>query len=151
MTAAVTLDDLKHSVGREIASSEWLLVTQENINAFAEATGDRQWIHLDHDRAKRELPFGGTVAHGFLTLSLLSRLLSQAIQISGVRMAVNYGLNRVRFPSPVLSGARIRAHFQVASLKEVENGVEVVFSATVEAEGTSKPVCVADWIIRYYA
>jgi len=153
MTAAVsiTVDDLRQSVGRKIASSEWLLVSQENINAFAEATGDRQWIHLDCERAKRESPYGETVAHGFLTLSLLSQLLGQAIQINGVRMAVNYGLNRVRFPSPVLSGSRIRAHFTPVSLKEVENGVEVIFSATVEAESANKPVCVAYWIIRYYA
>jgi len=151
MPAAVsaTLDDLRQSVGREIARSHWFPVTQEHIAGFAEATGDRQWIHVDTERAQRESPYGATIAHGFLTLSLLSRLLSEAVQIRGVSMAVNYGLNRVRFPAPVIAGSNIRARFTPASVKDVEGGVEVIFWALIEGEQTEKPVCVAEWVIRY--
>ncbi len=145
------LDDLKNFAGREIGMTDWLVVTQERIQQFAEATEDRQWIHLDSERAKRESPFHTTIAHGFLTLSLLSFLMKQAIQIkSGVRMAVNYGLNRVRFPSPVRADSRIRGRFTLLTLKEVFNALEAVFAVTVESEGADKPCCVAEWIVRYY-
>ncbi len=145
------LDDLKSFAGREIGMTDWLVVTQERIQQFAEATEDRQWIHVDPERAKRESPYRTTIAHGFLTLSLLSFLLKQAIQIkSGVRMAVNYGLNRVRFPSPVRADSKIRGRFTLLTLKEVSNAFEAVFSVSVESEGADKPCCVAEWIIRYY-
>lgn len=145
------LDELKDFVGREIGLTEWVQVTQERIQQFAEATEDRQWIHLEAERAKRESPYGKTIGHGFLTLSLISYLMKQAIQIqSGLRMAVNYGLNRVRFPAPVPAGSRIRGRFTLASLKELPKGIEAIFSVTVESEGKEKPCCVAEWIVRYY-
>jgi acyl dehydratase len=145
------LDDLKSFAGREIGVTDWLVVTQERIQQFAEATEDRQWIHVDRERAKRESPFHTTIAHGFLTLSLVSFLMKQAIQIKGgVRMAVNYGLNRVRFPSPVRADSKIRGRFTLSTLKEVSNAFEAVFSVSVESEGTDKPCCVAEWVVRYY-
>jgi acyl dehydratase len=128
-----------------------MVVTQERINQFAEATEDRQWIHLDSDRAKRESPFGATIAHGFLTLSLISRLVKDVIQISGgTRLTINYGLNRVRFPSPVREGSRIRGRFTLLGFRDVENAREAAFACTVESEGNEKPSCVAEWIVRYY-
>jgi acyl dehydratase len=146
-----TLHSLRDLVGREISVTEWFPVTQDRIQQFAEVTEDRQWIHLDRERAQRESPFGTTVAHGFLTLSLLSRFMKQAIHIrSGVCMAVNYGLNRVRFPSPVHTDSKIRAHFTLRYLKELPGALEAVFDATVEEEGTDKPCCVAEWVVRYY-
>jgi len=142
---------LNDFVGREMALTEWLTMTHDRIDGFAEATEDRQWIHVDPGRAQRESPYGTTIAHGFLTLSLLSHFLKQAIQIrSGVRMAINYGLNRVRFPSPVRADSQIRARVSLLSLKEIPGAVEATFSITVEAQGTEKPCCVADWIVRYY-
>jgi len=145
------LDALKDFVGREIGVTDWFEITQERILTFAEATEDRQWIHLDPARAKRESPYGATIAHGFLTLSLLSDLSHQALQIqNGVGMIVNYGLNRVRFPAPVLAGSKIRARFTLQSLKDAGNAREATFSAVVEVQNQSKPCCVAEWIIRYY-
>jgi acyl dehydratase len=145
------LDDLKSFAGQEIGVTEWLVVTQERIQQFAEATEDRQWIHVDRERAKRESPYQTTIAHGFLTLSLLSFLMKQAIQIkSGVRMAVNYGLNRVRFPSPVRADSKIRGRFTLLTLREVFNAFEAVFSVSVESEGAEKPCCAAEWVVRYY-
>ena len=142
---------LRGFVGREIATTEWLSVTQDRIQQFASTTEDRQWIHLDPERAQRDSPYGTTIAHGFLTLSLLSHFLKQAIQIgSGVRMSVNYGLNRVRFPSPVPAGSRIRARFTLQTLKDVADGVEATFSVVIEGENSAKPRCVAEWVIRYY-
>lgn len=145
------LDDLKSFAGREIGVTDWLVVTQERIHQFAEATEDRQWIHVDRERAKRESPYHTTIAHGFLTLSLLSFLMKQAIQIKGgVRMAVNYGLNRVRFPSPVRAESKIRGRFTLLTLKEVSYAFEAVFSVSVESEGAEKPCCAAEWVVRYY-
>jgi acyl dehydratase len=142
---------LKQYVGKEIGVSEWLVVTQERINQFAETTEDRQWIHLDGERAKRESPFGRTIAHGFLTLSLVSWLMKDVIRIGGgVRLTINYGLNRVRFPSAVREGSRIRGHFFLLRLQDVGEAQEAVFACTVECEGSSKPCCVAEWIVRYY-
>jgi len=146
-----TVHSLKDFVGREIAVTDWFTVRQDRIQQFAEATGDRQWIHTEPERAKRESPYGTTIAHGFLTLSLLSHFLKQAVQIrSGVRMAVNYGLNRVRFPSPVRSASKIRARISLLSHKELPDAVEVVFGASIEGEGAKKPCCVAEWIVRFY-
>jgi acyl dehydratase len=146
------LDALKDFVGREIAVSDWLQVNQERIQQFAEVTEDRQWIHLDPDRTQRESPYSTTIAHGFLTLSLLSYLMQQALQIqNGVRMAVNYGLNRVRFPSPVRAGSKIRGRFTLQSLTEAGKAQEAIFSVVVEDQSEGKPCCVAEWVVRYYS
>ena len=143
---------LRQLIGRQIGVTEWMLLTQERIQQFAEVTDDRQWIHLERERARRESPYGTTVAHGFLTLSLLSSLLRQALQIrEGARMSINYGLNRVRFPAPVPAGAKIRARFTLRSVEEVPGALEVVLDATVETEGANKPCCVAEWVLRYYS
>ncbi len=142
---------LKEFVGREIGVTEWFRVTQERIEKFAEATEDRQWIHLDRARASKESPYGATIAHGFLTLSLLSHLIKEAIQVQGgARLAVNYGLNRVRFPSAVLADSRIRARIMLLNLKELSDAVEAIYAVTIESEGSAKPVCVAEWVVRYY-
>ena len=145
-----SLQSLKNYVGREIATTGWLRVTQERIRQFAEATGDRQWIHTDPERAQRESPYGAVIAHGFLTLSLMSHFLREAIQLPGnVRQTINYGLNRVRFPAPVRAGQNIRAQIRLQSCKELPEGVEVVYEFTIETEGGEKPCCVAEWILRY--
>ncbi len=145
-----TLNSLKELVGQEIGCSEWFVVTQERIQLFAEATEDRQWIHLDRERAQPESPYGTTIAHGFLTLSLISYLARQAIEIrTGVRMTVNCGLNRVRFPAPVRADSRIRARFTLAALKEIPGALEATFSVSVEGEQAEKPCCAAEWIVRY--
>jgi len=137
-------------VGEEIAVSDWLEVTQARINQFAEATGDHQWIHVDPVRAAAELPSKGTIAHGFLTLSLLSTLIRDSIRFTGLRMAINYGLNRVRFVSPVPAGSRIRALITLQAVDAVSGGFQVTWQVTIEREGGEKPACVADWIVRYY-
>ena len=137
-------------VGQEIAVSAWLEVTQERINRFADATGDHQWIHVDPARAAAELPSKTTIAHGFLTLSLLSTLIRESIDFTGLRMAINYGLNRVRFVSPVPSGSRIRALITLQAVDAVSGGVQVTWLATIEREGGEKPAAVAEWLVRYY-
>ena len=145
------LDDLKDHVGRAIATTDWFAVTQDRIQQFAEVTEDRQWIHLDRDRGRRESPYATTIAHGFLTLSLLSHLLQQALQIrSGVSLAVNYGLNRVRFPSPVRADSKIRARFTLQALAHVGEADQAVFSVVLEDQSQGKPCCVAEWVVRYY-
>ena len=146
-----SIESLHGSVGRELATSDWLVITQERISAFAAATGDRQWIHLDRERAEKESPYGTTIAHGFLTLSLLSSLMQDAIQFEQVgQRAINYGLNRVRFPSAVRAGSRIRARFVLAAFKDLGDAVELVLSVTVECEGSDKPACIAEWLVRHY-
>lgn len=149
-TRVETLEGLKELEGREIAVTDWLEVTQERVGRFAEATEDHQWIHVDPERAARESPYGTTIAHGFLTLSLLSRFLREAVRLEGIRMAINYGLNRVRFPAAVRVGARIRARIVLASMRESEDSVEAAYLITIEAEGSKKPCCVAEWLARYY-
>jgi len=147
-----SLQSLKDYAGREIGTTGWLAVTQERIQQFAEATGDRQWIHLDTERAQRESPYGATIAHGFLTLSLMSQFLRETIQLpGGVRQTINYGLNRVRFPAPVLAGEKIRARVRLRSCRELPGSVEAVFEITIETEGGEKPCCVAEWILRYFS
>ena len=142
---------LAEFVGREIGVSEWLQISQERIASFAEATEDRQWIHLDAERARTESPFGAPIAHGFLTLSLVSYFVHDVIKIAGgVRLAVNYGLNRVRYPAPVKVNSRIRASVALQALKEMSDSVEAVYSVTVSCEGSGKPSCVAECIVRYY-
>ena len=139
-------------VGQEIAVSDWLEITQERINQFAEATGDHQWIHVDPVRAAAETPFKTTIAHGFLTLSLLSTLIRESLQFTGLRMAINCGCNRVRFVSPVPSGSRIRGRIVPQFVSRVtDGGIQVTWQVTVEREnGGDKPACVAEWIVRYY-
>ena len=149
--AVPTPQGLGEFIGREIAVSDWLEVTQKRIQQFAEATSDRQWIHTNEERARRESPYGTTIAHGFLTLSLISQMTEQAVRVQGVRLAVNYGLNRVRFPAPLRAGSKIRARFNLLSLKDIAGGVEAVYGVTVEIEGEQKPCCVAEWMVRYYA
>jgi acyl dehydratase len=142
---------LSDFVGREIAVTDWFTVTQDRIQQFAEVTEDRQWIHVDRERAQRESPYGTTIAHGFLTLSLVSHFMRQALEIrTGVRMGINYGLNRVRFPSPVRADSRIRAHVALHSVKELSGATEATFAISVEGQDSDKPHCVAEWIVRYY-
>lgn len=145
------LNALKEFEGREIPPTEWFVVTQERIQKFAEATEDWQWIHVDRERAQRESPDGTTIAHGFLTLSLLSHLGRQAIDVrQGVGIRINRGLNRVRFTAPVRAGSAIRARVIVLTVTEAPEFVDVVYSVTVESEGSEKPCCVAEWLLRYY-
>lgn len=137
-------------VGKEMVSP-WHVVTQEAITQFADVTGDRQWIHLDAERAARESPYGGTIAHGFLTLSLVSRLLRDAVgAIDGARMGINYGLNKVRFPSALPAGSRVRGRCTLARVDPVEGGEQATWTVLVERDGGTKPCCAAEWLVRYY-
>lgn len=142
------LDQIEPKVGQEIGVSEWLTISQERIDQFADATDDHQWIHIDADRAAMG-PFGSTIAHGFLTLSLIADL-SPSLDVSGVRMGINYGLDRVRFMSPVPVGSRVRARSKLVSVAEIEGGVQLKTEVTVELEGTEKPACVAETLTRLY-
>jgi acyl dehydratase len=145
-----SLEHLRSLAGQEVATSDWLEVTQERINQFAQATSDPQWIHVDPERARRESPYGTTIAHGFLTLSLLVPM-SSVIRVPGIRLGVNYGTDKVRFPAPVPAGSKIRARFTLRALEDLPgNVVKASWSATVEREGGSKPVCAADWTVLYY-
>ena len=146
----VDVRTLGSRVGEEIAVSDWFEVTQARIDQFADATGDHQWIHVDPVRAAAELPSTRTIAHGFLTLSLLSTLIRESIRFTGLRMAINYGLNRVRFVSPVPSGSRIRALITLQTVDAVSGGVQATWLATIEREGGDKPAAVAEWLVRYY-
>jgi acyl dehydratase len=150
VTQIESITRLRELVGQEVAVSEWLDVSQARINQFAEVTEDRQWIHTDPKRAARDSPFKQTIAHGFLTLSLLSELLKRAMFVNGVRMGINYGLNRVRFVSPVPAGANIRGRFTLAAVKDFSGGVEANWTVVVEREGSEKLCCVAEWLVRYY-
>lgn len=149
MTTYNKLTDLQALVGQELGVSDWVLIDQKRINLFAEATGDHQWIHLDAERAK-DGPFGTTIAHGFLTLSLLPELNAAAFKVLDTRMGVNYGLNKVRFPSPVPVDSRVRGRFKLISYEPLEGGAQVTVEATIEREGGTKPVCVAESIARRY-
>jgi acyl dehydratase len=137
-------------VGAEIGLSRWFEVSQQRIATFADATDDNQWIHVDAERAARESPFGGTVAHGFLTLSLLPAMLEDAIRMLDVTMALNYGLDKVRFPAPVPAGSRVRGRIVLAALDRVEGGAQLRLNVTVEREGGGKPACVAEFLVRRY-
>ncbi len=145
-----SIADLKRRIGTEVAVSDWLALTQEHIREFAEATGDHQWIHVDEARAAKESPYGTTVAHGFLTLSLLPHLLGRSIELQGARMGVNYGLNRVRFTGPVPAGSRVRARFALTGCEDIPQGVQTTWTVTVEREGEVKPVLIAEWLTRRY-
>jgi acyl dehydratase len=145
------IDELKTLVGQEAGVSDWVEVSQDRISRFADTTGDHQWIHVDVERARAESPYGTTIAHGFLTLALVSHLMSQAVRVEQRRkMGINYGLNRVRFPAPVPAGARVRGRFHLQKIEPIEGGVQITWNVTVEAEGASKPSLVAEWLVRYY-
>jgi acyl dehydratase len=148
--SAPRIRSLEHRVGEEVAVSPWIEIAQERIDTFAKAIDDFQWIHVDRERARKS-PFGGTIAHGFLTLSLLSHLIERTFDYSDRKMGVNYGLNRVRFTSPVPSGSRVRARFTLAKYEKIEgDGVQVTWTTVVEIEGKDKPALVAEWIGRGY-
>ncbi len=145
------IEELRKLVGQEIGLSDWFPIDQQRITSFAEVTEDRQWIHLDSERAAVESPYRSTIANGFLTLSLLSQFSREAVDIRGdFRMRINYGLNRVRFPAPVLVGSRLRGRFTLTSVDDFEGGVQVVWNAIVEVEGGGKPALAAEWVTRLY-
>ena len=144
-----SLDELGKAVGEQLGYSDWHTVTQDQINAFADATGDHQWIHIDLEAAAKG-PFGTTIAHGFLTLSLIPMLVVQVSRVNGIRMGVNYGLNKVRFPAPVPVGSKLRAGVKVLSFGEIPGGAQAVNEVTIEREGGDKPCCVAETVVRYY-
>jgi acyl dehydratase len=147
----VTLAELRSRTGEEIGVSPWHTVTQEQIDRFAEVTGDNQWIHIDAERARRESPYGMPIAHGFLTVSMLSGMAQEAVRMTDTpKMRINYGFNRLRFTGAVPAGSRIRAHFTLNSLKDVEGGVEIAWGVSVEVEGRDKPALVAEWLGRTY-
>lgn len=149
MRVYATLQELQGRVGEELGVSDWVTVDQAQIDAFANATGDHQWIHIDPVRAAAG-PFGATVAHGFLTLSLLPLMGASAFQVSDTRMGVNYGLNRVRFPAPVPVGSRLRGHFKLLRYEPLDGGAQLTTEVTMEREGSTKPVCVAESVARRY-
>jgi acyl dehydratase len=142
---------LRETVGQHLGYSDHVEITQERVNQFAEATGDHQWIHVDVERAKRESPFGGPIAHGYLTLSLGPVLVPQVVRVEGIKMAVNYGCDKVRFPSPVPVGGKLRVGVECLDVDEIEGGVQVKMRFTFEVEGAPKPACVAENLFRYYA
>jgi acyl dehydratase len=145
------VDELKTLVGQEVGASEWHTITQDQIDRFADVTGDNQWIHVDADRARRESPYGAPIAHGFLTVSLLSGLIKEAVDIRGdYKMRINYGFNRLRFTGGVPAGSRVRALYTLNSVKDVDGGVEIAWGVTVEVEGQPKPALVAEWLGRTY-
>lgn len=145
-----SLKELESLVGQEVTTSDWILVSQDHVNMFAEATGDRQWIHLDVERCRKESPFGEPVAHGFLTLSLLPRIFEEALTMPPAKMSVNYGLNKVRFPAPLPAGSRVRGRLELLALLEIPGGIEMTWRVSIEREGSDKPVCVAESISRQY-
>jgi acyl dehydratase len=144
------IEGVQGLVGQHLGYSDWVTITQEQVNLFAEATGDHQWIHVDPERAKKESPFGGPIAHGYLTLSLLPMLMPQIVEITGFRMGVNYGSDKVRFPSPVPVGSRVRAGATLDSVTPFDGGITMVVTVTVETEGGSKPAMVATTVSRRY-
>ena len=142
--------ELQNYVGDDLALSDWVCVTQDMINLFAQSTGDHQWIHVDVERASRDTPFKSTIAHGFLTLSLLSKFLNDTIDLGVSKMGINYGLNRVRFTAPVKSGSMVRARFNLKQVVSIDDGVQLEWEVTVEAQNEVKPVLVAEWLTRRY-
>ncbi len=150
MRTIENLDALRAWVGREIACSDWLAINQERIQQFADATGDQQWIHTDPERARKQSPYKTTIAHGYLTLSLLPRLIESCLRIEGVGLSINYGLDRVRFPAPVRAGQRVRARVVLEKLEPVSGGVQAHCSATMQIEDGEKPACFAQMLVRYY-
>jgi acyl dehydratase len=150
MSTTTTLAELPQLKGQELGQSSWVEVTQERVNTFADATGDHQWIHVDVERATAESPFGGPIGHGYLTLSLLIPMWSEVLTVTDATMGVNYGLNKVRFPSPVPVGSKIRLTATLKDVEEVAGGLQVTVAAVIEAEGATKPVCIAEPVFRMY-
>lgn len=150
MRQIASVEELRSLIGQEVAVTDWLEITQERVNMFAEATGDHQWIHLDVERCRTESPYRATVAHGFLTLSLLPVLMQQAVALPPSRLSVNYGLNKVRFPAPVPVGSRVRARVVPLEIESIEGGYQMTWRVTMEREGGDKPVCVAESLSRRY-
>ncbi|TQC38381.1 MaoC family dehydratase [Rhodococcus sp. WS4] len=149
-TTTTTVDGLKSLVGTTLDPSDWFEITQGRIATFADATDDHQWIHIDPERARKESPFRRTIAHGYLTLSLLSVMFAQVLEVQGTSLAVNYGLNKVRFPAPVPAGSKVRLEAEIISAEDISGGVQIVSAVTVECSATDKPVCVAEPLFRYY-
>ncbi|HRI89907.1 MAG TPA: MaoC family dehydratase [Candidatus Hydrogenedentes bacterium] len=147
----LSISDIPAMVGQDIGVSDWHAVTQEEINAFADATHDHQWIHVDVERAKRESPFGGPIAHGYYTLSIVPYLMEKVWTITGASAGLNYGLNKLRFPSPVPAGSRVRLHVKLNNVDDVPGGIQVNVTLTIEVEGTEKPALVAEGLYRFYA
>jgi acyl dehydratase len=143
-------EQLQAEIGKEVAVSEWMTISQERVNQFAHATDDLQWIHVDVERAQRESPFGATIAHGYLTLALLPKFIEEQVAFGFGRMSINYGVNKVRFPSPLMVGAKARARFSLLSVEHLADCVQSVWSMTVEQEHAAKPVCVAEAVLRRY-
>ena len=143
-------EKLKNLIGEKSGPSEWLLVDQARVNAFADATGDHQWIHIDEEAAKNG-PFGQTIAHGYLSLSLLPSFMFELVRVEGIQMGVNYGLNKVRFPAPVPSGSRVRGRFKLIAYEPLDGGAQITTQVTMERDGSDKPVCIAESIARRYA
>jgi acyl dehydratase len=150
MRVIASVEELKALIGQEVTVTGWVDISQERVNMFAEATGDHQWIHLDVERSRRESPYGGTIAHGFLTLSLLPMLMESAVSMPNCKMGVNYGLNKVRFPAPVPVGSRVRARMTLLEVEDIEGGAQIMWKVTIERDGGDKPVCVAESIARRY-
>jgi acyl dehydratase len=150
-TTTTTLSELPALKGSELGTSDWIEVTQDRVNLFADATDDHQWIHVDVERAKAESPFGGPIGHGYLTLSLLIPMWSQVLTVTDSRMAVNYGLNKVRFPAPVPVGSKVRLTATLADVEEIKGGYQLTVSAVIERENGDKPVCIAEPVLRFYS
>lgn len=149
-SAFATLDDLRSSVGQQVFLTEWVRIDQKRIDLFAQATEDYQWIHVDPGRAARSSPFGGTIAHGFLTLSLLGKFYEQFLSLPFCEMGINYGLNKVRFTQPVKAGSRVRGRFVLSRLDDISGGLQLTFGVTLEIEGGDKPACIAESVVRQY-
>jgi acyl dehydratase len=150
-TTTTTLSELPALKGSELGTSDWIEVTQDRVNLFADATDDHQWIHVDAERAKAESPFGGPIAHGYLTLSLLIPMWSQVLTVTDSTMSVNYGLNKVRFPAPVPVGSKVRLTATLADVEEIKGGYQLTVSAVIERENGDKPVCIAEPVLRFYS
>jgi acyl dehydratase len=150
MREFATLAEMRAVVGQEVALTDWMVVDQRRVNQFADATEDHQWIHLDAARCKQESPFGATIAHGFLTLSLVSHLFDSAVRMLGTSMVINYGLNKVRFPAPVMVGSRVRARLTLQQIDDIEGGAQLAWHVVIEREGETKPACVAELLLRRY-
>ena len=148
-TVFATVDDLPAAVGQHLGHSDWMEITQERVNQFAEATGDHQWIHIDPERAAAESPYGATIAHGYLTLSLTNMFLPGLITVEQLSMGINYGVNKVRFPAPVPVGSKVRVGAELSAVDEIAGGVQAVITITVEVEGSPKPACVVESLTRY--
>lgn len=150
MREIASVEELKSLVGQEVAVTDWISINQDRVNLFAEATGDHQWIHLDAERCRKESPYGTTIAHGFLTLSLLPMIMESAVCMPDSKMDVNYGLNKVRFPAPVPVDSRVRGRMTLQEVEDIEGGAQVTWKVTIEREGSDKPVCIAESIARHY-